>query len=141
MLQVPEPARQLEHHEMAHHVGLHVDIGIDHRMADAGLGRQVHDPVEVAVPAGQRQHCLAVGDVGFQKGKALILAQGFQAGELQDRVVVVAEIVDTHHSLAPGQQGPRDVRPDEAGDSGDENRHAAGDYNISFPGDTVKRRA
>ena len=106
---------------MAHHVGLHVDVGIDPGVADAGLGRQMHDAVEIAVAAGQRLHRLAVGDVGLQEGEALVLAQRLQPGELQDRIVVVAEIVDTDHGLVPGQKGPRDVRPDEAGNTGHEN--------------------
>ena len=69
-------------------------------MAHAGLGRQVDDAVEVGMPVGQRQHRLAVGDVGLEEGEALVLAQRLQPGELQDRVVVVAEIVDADDRLA-----------------------------------------
>ncbi len=89
-------------------------------MAHAGLGRQVDDAVEVAVPVGQRQHRVAVRDVGFEEGECLVLAQRFQPGELQDRVVVGAEIVDPDDRLAARQQGAGDVRSDEAGGTGDE---------------------
>jgi len=68
----------------------------------------------------QRQHRLAVGDVGFEEGESLVVAQRFQPGELQDRVVVVAEIVDPDHRLPARQQGARDVRSDEPGGTGDE---------------------
>ena len=107
------------------------------------------------MPVGQRQHGLAVGDVGLEEGETLVLAQRLQPGELQDRVVIVAEIVDADHRLAARQQGARDVAADEAGGAGDEDGHGKGlktrntlqeinarhAYNVSFPDETLKRRA
>ena len=126
MLEIRQPPGQLEHDEMAHDVGLDVDIGIDQRMAHAGLGREVHDAVEVAVLLGQRQHGVAVGNVGLEEGEALVLAQRLQPGELQDGVVIGAEIVDADHRLAARQQGTGDVAADEAGGTGDEDGHGMG---------------
>ena len=95
-------------------------------MAHAGLGGQMDDAVDVAMPVGQRQHGFAVGNVGLEEGEALVLAQRLQAGELQDRVVVGAEIVDADHRLAARQQGAGDVAADEAGGAGDEDGHGIG---------------
>ena len=92
-------------------------------MAHTGLGCQMHDAVETGMALGQRQHGVAVGDIGLEEGKGLVLAQRLQPGEFQDRIVVVAEIVDADDGLAACQQGPRDVRSDEPGDSGDEDGH------------------
>ena len=106
------------------------------------------------MPVGQRQHRLAVGDVGLEEGEGLVVAQRLQPGELQDRVVVVAEIVDADHRLAARQQGARDVRSDEPGGTGDEDGHGKGlrtgntlqkiegphAYNVSFRDETLKRR-
>ena len=108
---------------MAHDVGLHVDVGVDQRMPDAGLGGQMDDAVDVAVLAGQRQHGLAVGDVELEEGEALVLAQRLQPGELQDRVVVFAEIVDADDRVAARQQGAGDVAADETRGAGDEDGH------------------
>ena len=124
--EMPEPlaaTRQLEHDQLAHHVGLHVDIGIDEGVPYPGLGRQMHDAVEAGMALGQLQHGVAVGNIGLEEGKTLVLTQRLQPGEFQHRIVVVAEIVDADDGLAAGQQGPRDVRSDEPGDAGDEDGH------------------
>jgi len=92
-------------------------------MPHAGLGGQVHDPVEAGILAGKRQHRLAVADVGLEKGETPLLAQRLQPRELEHGVVVVAEIVDAEDLFAPRQQRPRDVRADEAGGTGDKNGH------------------
>ena len=92
-------------------------------MPHTGLGGQMDDAVDVAMPVGQRQHGLAVGNVGLEEGEALVLAQRLQPGELQDRVVVVAEIVDADDRLATRQQGAGDVAADETRGAGDEDGH------------------
>jgi hypothetical protein len=123
----PQPARQFQQDEMPHHVGLHVDIGVDLRVADPRLRRQVDDPVEIAMALGQPQHGLAVGDVALDEGESGRLAQRLDPRELEDRVVIVAEIVDADDRLASRQQGAGDVRADEPGDTCDENgSHGAG---------------
>jgi len=92
-------------------------------MADARLGRQMDDAVQAGIAPGQGQHGVAVGNIGLEESEGPILAQRLQPSELQDRVVVVAEIVDAEDGLTPCQKGPRDVRSDEAGDAGDEDGH------------------
>jgi len=63
---------------------------------------------------------------GKSQSKALVLAQRLQPRELQCRIVVVAEIVDAENPFAPRQQSPRDVRADEAGNTGYKNGHGYG---------------
>ena len=52
MLQALAAAGKLEHDQMAHDVGLDVDIRVNLRMAHAGLGRQMDDPVEAGIAPG-----------------------------------------------------------------------------------------
>ena len=123
MAESRQPARQLEHHQVAHHVGLDVDIGIDQRMTHAGLRGQMDDAIDVGMPLGQPENSLPGRRCRPRGSEALVLAQGLQARELQHRVVVVAEIVDAEDRFAPRQQCPRDVRTDEAGGTGYKNGH------------------
>src|SRR5205085_10899563 len=111
------------------------------------------DAVDVPVAIGQRQHGLAIRNVGLDEGEALVLAQWLQPGVFQDRVVIFAEIVDADHRLAARQQGAGDMAADETRGTGDEDGHndlrtgnalriewRAHAYNVSFPGETLKRR-
>src|SRR5690242_10159406 len=142
--------RKLQHDQVPHHVGLDVDVRIGHRLANAGLGSEVDYPVDLAMSVGQRQHRLAVGDIEFEEGEGLAVTQWLHPGELQDRIVVRAEIVDSQDRLAPRQQGMRDLATDEAGHAGDQNGHelwaadrtmnAPADYNVSPSNGTLKRR-
>ena len=112
-----QPPRHFQHHEMPHHVGLHVDVGVDLGMADTRLGGEVNDPVDVAGAVRQLQHRRPVGDVRLDEGEARRLAQRLQPGELQHGIVVVAEIVDSDDRLSPREQGSGDMGADETGDT------------------------
>ena len=92
-------------------------------MPHAGLGREMDDAVKAGMPSGQRQHGVAVGNIGLEEGEGPILAQRLQPGKFQHRVVVVAEIVDADDRFATRQQGPCDVRSNEPGDAGNEDGH------------------
>ena len=54
------------------------------------------------------------------EAEALVVAQRLQPGELQDRVVVFAEIVDADHMVPVLEQLGDDITRDEAGGSGDD---------------------
>jgi len=49
MAQPIDPPRRLQDHQMAHHVGLDIGVGIDQRMSNSGLSRKVNDLVYLFV--------------------------------------------------------------------------------------------
>src|SRR5260221_2225244 len=146
---------------MAHDIGLHIDVWIDRGMTDARLGCQVENTVAVGVVVGQAQYRFAVGDVGFEEGKAAFGTQRLQSGEFQHRIVIFTEIVDPDDLLTPVQQRAREIGTDETGDACDENGHEGMKarlglyedrsaprgrnhmifraYNVSAAGETLKR--
>ena len=123
MVEVGAFARQLKHHEMPHHVGLHVYVRINRRVDHARLGSQVYDGGEIVVLACERQHPCAVGDIRLHKLEIFVVLQQRKSCELQARIVVVAEVVYADNGVATCQQSPRHVRPYKTGSAGYENGH------------------
>ena len=105
MIQPWQTPRRLEQRHLAEHVGRDIGIGIDQRMPDPGLCREMHDPGDARLGCEQGAERLALGDV-----------QG---------LVVRVEIVDAHHPFAARPQAARYMRPDEARAAGHQNRHRA----------------
>ena len=123
MLQALELARGFHQHQMAFDVGLGIGVGVDQRIAHAGLGRQMDDPGDVGMAGEGLFHGLALGNVGAHHGKALMGQQARGALFLQRDVVIVVEVVDADHLLAPRQKRLRGVKADKAGGTGNQNTH------------------
>ena len=90
-------------------------------MADAGLRRQVDDGIE-AVGGKQVRNRIAIGDIALLEVEVRVSGEFGQAGFLQLGVIVGIEVVERDDGAAIGKQTSGDVKADEAGRAGDENR-------------------
>jgi hypothetical protein len=134
----PVVAAALEHVAEAHQVGLDVGGGVLERVAHAGLGGQVHHPAGGAGGQG-----LAVGRLAAEGGLqgGAILQAGLDQGEgsaaaggqllqlgqsraLEGGVEVGIEVVEAEHGRAALQQALAEMKTDEAGGAGNQNRHS-----------------
>ena len=106
-----------------HQVGVDIGMWIDQRVADARLGREVHDDIEL-VFAEQLGDTIAVGDVEFVKVEVGIFRDARKACLFQGDGVVVVQVVDAVNRAAAFQQAQCQGRADETGGAGDENIHA-----------------
>ena len=109
----------LQQIDEAHDVGVHIGVGIFKGIAHTGLSRQVDHHVK-GFAAKKVVHRGTVGQIDLRKGKPLPGFQLFQAVALQVDVVVVVEVVQSHHLDAVIQQAPGQVKTDEAGRSRNE---------------------
>ncbi|PON55616.1 LOW QUALITY PROTEIN: hypothetical protein PanWU01x14_186840 [Parasponia andersonii] len=114
----------LQEADEAGDVGSHVRLGVLHCIPDARLGRQVEhvregDDVE---ELGEERRVVQVP----VDDEDLVPGQEGLAGPLQRGVVVVIEVVEAEHAVAPLFQGEGAVRPDEAGGAGHQDGHSAG---------------
>ena len=123
VLEVRQPAAGLHHDHLAHHVGRDVGVGVDQRVAHAGLRGQVDHPRDVRIGLEQSRHRLAVRHVGPVEGEAAIGREPVDPSLLQDWIVVVIEAIHTDHPLTPFQERFADVVTNEACTAGDENGH------------------
>ena len=89
-------------------VGLHVVVGVVDAVPDAGLGREVDDPVEAVLGeagvdlGGVREVCPyeAVSSVALAGG----LFQDLEARFLERWVIVGIDHIEAHHGIAAPQQ-------------------------------------
>ncbi len=72
----------------------------------------------------QRGHLLLIAQVEPDEAKGGVLLQLLQAGELQRHIVVVVEIIQADHLVAPGQETLRREKTNESGRAGDQKLHA-----------------
>ncbi len=56
-----QAAYRLEHDDLPHHVRLDIGVGILQRMADAGLGREMDDAIDLGVASDDRGDRRTVG--------------------------------------------------------------------------------
>ena len=118
---------EFQDHDLTHHVGLHVGVRIDQRVADPGLGGEVDDPGNrMPLLRDGGGHPLAIGDVGADEFEAFVRPQQGKPGFLEPHVVVGVQIVHAENALATREQCLADVKADEAGGPGHQDRHPAG---------------
>ena len=112
----------LQHVHEADDVAVNVGMGILERIAHPGLRRKVHDAVE---PFFQEEtlHARAVRHVHQLEAKARTRRQPGQAVPLQLRIVVVVQIVQTHHRIATLEKQLRHMHADEPGRPCDQDLH------------------
>jgi hypothetical protein len=110
----------------ADQVALHIGLGIDQRVAHAGLGGQVDDLVELLF-GKELLHAFVVRHVHFHETEVLVGRQAGQAVVLELDFVIVIEVVETNHLIASCQQELAGVHADKTGCAGNENFHGRGD--------------
>src|SRR5207245_3834705 len=110
--------------EESEDVAVDVSVRILHRIAHAGLGGQVDDPLRAPL-AKEAGHLRVIGDVDQDELELVEVAELIESGLFQLRIVVRIEIVDLHDGLAALEEPFGDVVADESGRAGDENQISA----------------
>ncbi len=112
-------ATAFQHIEETDQIGIHIGIRVRQRLADAGLGREMHH-IGKPVRGKQSRHSVAVGDVQFLEFKRREASQLREPRLLESRIAMVVEIVDADDRASLLEQASRRVHPDEAGRAGHE---------------------
>jgi len=121
----PPFPRQFEHVHMAGKVGADIGMGVDQRIAHAGLGAEMDDRLDRMI-GEQRLKCRHVGKVQFGEGEQLAMAL-FERRDpiaLERDLIIVVEIVDADHGAPVGQQPVGHRHADEAGRAGYQDRQS-----------------
>jgi hypothetical protein len=92
-------------------------------MANAGLGGEVNDAVDVGVLGDEFGDGVAVGDVAVMEAEAGPVADSVEPGLLEADTIIVVEGIDADDGVAAPEQGIGDVIADEAGAAGDQDFH------------------
>nr|GME03563.1 hypothetical protein DVH24_025984 [Ipomoea batatas] len=111
----------LEERDEGRDIAMNIRVGILHRISHPGLRRQVHHVRERHHIKKLRQQTRVVHVTLHHEDS--LRADQFPPRFLQRRVVVVVEVVQPHHPVAPLFQGQGHVRPDESGGAGYQYRH------------------
>ncbi len=119
---VAETSRGLKHVHVPNDVRLDVGTRILEAVADPRLGREVNDPVG---PLHRVHHRREVGDVAAHEGEVLPRRKTCEARLLQTDVVIVVQVVDADHGLAPVEQGEAHMHAYETGRTGEKNGHGS----------------
>lgn len=101
------------------HVGINIGVRVGKRIAHPGLGRQVDDALGL-FSGKQVGHALAVSHVQLMEGEVRVAAEVRQARFFQSDVVIVVQVVNAHHLVAPRQQAQAGVHANKTGRAGDE---------------------
>jgi hypothetical protein len=98
-------------------------VGVNQRVPNAGLGRQVHYPVKTRL--GEKFFDpRAIGDIQFDETE---IGMGFQPSKpisLQFWIVVIVEVIQTDNLVAALEQALRGVHADESGSARDKYFHS-----------------
>src|SRR5690606_12620200 len=105
---------------------------------DAGLSREMHDPVE-ALSLEQLGHCRSVGEVELRELEVAVGLEQREARALQRGIVVLVQIVEPDDVVAPLEQALCGVKADEAGSARHQDLQCALPSVIRFPKSTVVR--
>lgn len=91
-------------------VAADVRLRVRKRIADAGLGGQMHDGVE-PLRLEQRGQRLGTGQIQPAEAKTSMVGQNRQPVVLQPDVVVLIQVVEPDDLIAPVEQPLADVKP------------------------------
>ena len=100
-------------------VAVDVRVRVLERVANSGLGTEMHDSVELVFDK-QRLHRRTIGEVDAGHGEGIVAVQDRRASLLQGYVVVIVEVVEADDRVAAFQQRLCGEEPDEAGGACDE---------------------
>ena len=115
-------ARQFAHDRMAHHIRGDVGIGIDERIADASLRRQMNDPVDLII-SEQDLGRFGIGNVELAELEFRLVGQCRQPRLFEPDIVIVGHVVDADDILAPRQQLLTSLMADKSCRAGHQNSH------------------
>lgn len=111
---MPAPLQEIEEaHDVAVDIGLGVGQGVPH----AGLGGQVHDPLN-GLARKQSGHGCAVGQIQLEESEPLEGRELSQPCFLEAHVIIVIEVIKAQDDLAALQEPSGDMVADEAGRAG-----------------------
>src|SRR5689334_3577365 len=113
-------AAALQNVHKALNIRVDIDVGIFHRVANAGLGGEMNDFRE-AVLSEQRLRRRAIGQIELLETELRIAFEQFEARLFQLGVVVMVDAVDAEDVAPLGEKLPHDMKADEASGSGDQN--------------------
>ena len=116
-------AAPLQHIEKPDDVGVGIGVRINQGMAHAGLRCEMYHrrkPLRRKQPCGPR----AIAEIEWLKLKIRERLEPLQPRPLQGRIIVTVEIVHADNATAKLRKAVRDVRADEAGRSGHQDRIA-----------------
>jgi len=111
-----------QHVEGPGHVAVDVSLRILERVAHARLRRQVHDPRE-ALAREQCADLRGVRQIELHEAEGGVAFEPLEARLLEGDVVVLVEIIETHHLVTLAEQPLRRRRPDEPGGACDQDLH------------------
>ena len=100
--------------ERADYVAVDVAVRIFQRMTHPCLRAKVHHPLELSGSKQVHHRCL-VGKVRSHKLESRLSLQAFEARGLERDIVIIVEIVEPDHVVAPLQKAQCGKRSDEAG--------------------------
>ena len=120
-----ELERSLEDRDLAHHIGLHIELGPLERVAYARLGGEMHHMGRVGMGREEAAHQVKIGDVALDEGEGPDPRDVGEPVTLEGDRVIIIEVVDADDVVPLAQQALRQMRADEAGDAGDDDLHDA----------------
>src|SRR5438093_6402687 len=106
----------------AEDVGVDVGVGVFHRVAHAGLRREMHDALWFVL-AEKVLDGIGIADVSMDEREGARLSKLVEPRFLEPRVVIRIEVVDADDGLAAVEQPLRSVKANEAGRAGDEDQN------------------
>src|SRR5579883_3199343 len=110
----PMPAC-LQHLELTLNIGGDIGMRVDERMAHAGLGREMDDPIDLGMTVEQGAERPTLRKLEAMEGKALLRGQSRKSRFLERDGVIVVQIVDTDHLFTAPEQRRAGVHTDESG--------------------------
>src|SRR4029079_8662148 len=115
-------AAALEHVERAGDVGPDIGVGMIKRVTDAGLRREVDNPLGPLRGKHRLDH-LTLGKVRLDEMESVAALEPPKTGLFERDIVVRAHIVEPNDLVAAVEQPGRSVETDEAGGAGNQNAH------------------
>ena len=122
----PFPAAAVfENLDMAGQIGVDVVEGVVDGVAHAGLRREMDHAPDIRSVVERGRERTAVGEINPVKGEPVTTLEAVEPGLFQAGAVISADIVDADHAFAAVKQTKRRIAADEAGDSGNKDRHVS----------------
>ena len=94
-------------------------------IADPGLRREMHNPINIRIARGQAHHRLRVRYIQFFESKAVAVFQISKPGLFQRWIVVTIKIIDSDNTLPAHQQELRHMHPDKSCGASQKYRHTS----------------
>src|SRR5262249_4181342 len=112
-------AAAFENVEEAGEIGVEISVRVLQRVANAGLGGEMHHRAEIAV-AKKALDVSAFGEIDFMEGKFVEFAQDVQPRLLQRRIVIIVDIIETDDRLATLKEAARQRKTDKSRSAGNQ---------------------